>query len=96
MQFTYGPHQIYKLDRYAALTSATIHSLNTGAHNVIDYLMIFALFLLLVGLAMPTIIHLSTLLREDESTPKSKSARPLFASTPQSSRLAGSADRALV
>jgi hypothetical protein len=46
--------------------------------NLIDYLMVFALFLLLVVLSLPTIIDLSVILKEDGS---------LFASVPATSRL---------
>jgi hypothetical protein len=45
--------------------SGTLHSVDTGAHNVIDYLIIFALLVLLIVLSMPTIMQLATLLRED-------------------------------
>jgi hypothetical protein len=62
----------------------TVHSFNTGAHDLIDYLMVFALFLLLVVLSLPTIIHLSAILKEDGSP---KEARPLFSSVPATSRL---------
>jgi hypothetical protein len=65
--------------------------LNTGAHDVIDYLMVFALFLLLVVLSLPTIIHLSAVLKEDRSTTRraqqTNDAHPLFASVPSPSRL---------
>jgi hypothetical protein len=73
---------------------------------LIDYLMISALFLLLVVLSLPTIMHLSTILKEDRSTsrhaPEPKNARPRFAGVPASARLtpirvqAGSADQALI
>jgi hypothetical protein len=66
---------------------ATVHSLNTGAHDLIDYLMVFALFLLLVVLSLPTIIHLSAILKEDGSAQSPKEARPLFSSVPATSRL---------
>jgi hypothetical protein len=36
---------------------------------VIDYLMIFALVLLVVGLSLPTLIRLSSLLRNDPPAP---------------------------
>jgi len=39
---------------------------------VINYVVIFALVLLVVGLSMPTIVHLSALLKKDPSaTPTS-------------------------
>jgi hypothetical protein len=71
--------------------SPTVHSLNTGAHDLIDYLMVFALFLLLVVLSLPTIIHLSAILKEDGSRSRhaqqTEDAPPLFANVPSSSRL---------
>lgn len=57
---------------------------------MVDYLMVFALFLLLVVLSLPTIIHLSAILRADGSPPQrvqTTNARPLFANVPSSSRL---------
>jgi hypothetical protein len=58
---------------------------------LVDYLMVFGLFLLLVVLSLPTIIHISAILREDGATsprvPQLKNARPLFANVPSSSRL---------
>jgi len=77
------------LTRYASLTSATVHSLNTGAHDLIDYLLIFALFLLLVVFSLPTIIHLSAILKQDGARPTSQAndASPLFANVPSSSPL---------
>jgi hypothetical protein len=71
--------------------SSTLHSLVTGAHDLVDYLMVFALFLLLVVLSLPTIIHISAILKADGSppprVPQSTNARPLFANVPSSSRL---------
>jgi hypothetical protein len=69
---------------------STVHSLVTGAHDVVDYLMVFALFLLLVVLSLPTIIHLSAILKADGSPPRrvqTANARPLFANVASSSRL---------
>jgi hypothetical protein len=70
---------------------AKVHSLITGAHDLIDYLMVFALFLLLVVLSLPTIIHLSAILKEDGSksrrVPQPNDANPLFGSVPSSSPL---------
>jgi hypothetical protein len=73
---------------------------------LIDYLMVLALFLLLVLLSLPTIMHLSAILKQDRSmsgsAPEPRNGRPLFASVPASARLApigvqtGSADHALV
>jgi hypothetical protein len=58
---------------------------------LVDYLMVFALFLLLVVLSLPTIIHLSAILKADGSPPRrglqTADARPLFANVPSSSRL---------
>jgi hypothetical protein len=61
--------------------------LKTGAHALIDYLMVFALFLLLVVLSLPTIIHLSAILKEDAATTLPKNTRPVFANVRSSSRL---------
>ena len=63
---------------------------------MVDYLMVFALFLLLVALALPTIIHLSAILREDESKHRAahttaahatKDTSPLFVGVPASAPL---------
>jgi hypothetical protein len=80
--------------------------MNTGAHDVIDYLILFALFLLLLVLSLPTILQLSAIMKEDGPAsarePRPKSARPRFTTVPPSSRLTpirvqtGPADRALV
>jgi hypothetical protein len=51
---------------------------------LVDYLMVFSLFLLLVVLSLPTIIHLSAVLKEDGAT--SRRARQ-FASVSSSSQL---------
>ena len=71
--------------------SPTVHSLNNGANDLIDYLMVFTLFLLLVVLSLPTIIHLSAILKEDGSrsrrAPQTEGASPLFTNVPSSSRL---------
>jgi hypothetical protein len=42
-----------------------VHFLNTGEHDLTDYLMVSALFLLVVCLALPTIMQLAALLRSD-------------------------------
>jgi hypothetical protein len=55
---------------------------------LIDYLMVSALFLLVVGLSLPTIMQLAALLRADVTT----SRRPL----PAIRVPAGSAGRAVV
>jgi hypothetical protein len=71
--------------------SSTVHSLVTGAHDLVDYLMVFALFLVLVVLSLPTIIHLSAILKADGSSsrrvPQPTNARPRFANVASSSRL---------
>jgi hypothetical protein len=58
---------------------------------LIDYLMVFALFLLLVVLSLPTIVHLSAILKEEGSTSpdgkQTEGAHPRFVSVPSSSRL---------
>jgi hypothetical protein len=56
---------------------------------LIDYLLVFALFLLLVVFSLPTIIHLSALLKEGGSRPVSQpdDTGPLFANVPSSSPL---------
>jgi hypothetical protein len=93
--------------RYAALMSARVHSLNTGAHELIDYLMVIALALLLVVLSLPTILQLAGFLRADRearhsAVPANNRERQEIADVPSSSRFSpvrsqsGPADRAAV
>jgi hypothetical protein len=85
---------------------APVHSLNTGEHDVTEYLMVSALILLVVCLSLPTIMQLATLLRADITV--SRRPQPVngvdtsFTRLASSARLtpvrvqAGSADRAVV
>src|ERR1022692_3133441 len=106
MEFPYRPYQIYRLDPLCLPHVSTCTLFTKGARDLIDYLMVLALLLLLVVLSLPTIMHLSTIFREDRSTSgqlrEPNNARPRFAGVPSSSRLTpirvhtGAADRALV
>ena len=69
------------LSHYAALMSARLHFLNTGGHDLTDYLMVSALFLLVLGLSMPTIMQLIALLRADVAV----SPKPQPENRPESS-----------
>jgi hypothetical protein len=74
--------------------------------NLTDYLMVFALLMLLVTLSFPTITQLAAILKGAESTPGRSlpvnSTNPPFEFVPSSSRLtaarvqAGSASSAVV
>ena len=106
MEFPYRPYQIYQLGPLCLPHVSTCTLFTNGAYDLIDYLMVLALFLLLVVVSLPTIVHLSAILREDRSTslhpPEPMTVRPRFASVPASSRPTpirvhtASADRALV
>jgi hypothetical protein len=69
MHSAYRAYQIY---RPARLCGPHVHDSKLTSiqeQNVIDYLMIFALVLVVVGLSLPTIVHLSSLLKNDPPTP---------------------------
>src|SRR5579863_10207675 len=91
MQFTYWSHQIYRPDpARTVMRSSCLHLytlLNSGANDLIDYLMVIALFLLLVVLSLPTIVQLTGFLTSDRAMPNPKSADPLVGDAPSYSRL---------
>lgn len=65
-----GPIKSMMRGCYASLMSATVDCLNTGATRLmIDTLLVFGLMLALVGLAMPTIVQLTRILRHKNDTP---------------------------
>lgn len=97
MQFTYRSNQIYRLDPLCGPHARACTLSGYWSTNVIDYLIVFALLLLVVALSMPTIIHLSAILRADESMSELKTTHhPLLVRSPASSPLSRPVDRALV
>ncbi len=86
MEFPYRLHQIYQLDPLCVPHASDCTLLSTnGAHDLIDYLMVLALSLLLAVLALPTIMHLSAIFRDDGSIsrhPQAANARPRFVGPP--------------